>query len=276
MLHPKTEALLKGFLQNPTSTLLIECNSIIDVEIFAKKLESTLLSKNDHNDLHEIHKDATKPLTIEEVRELKTELVHRPTSSSEVARIAIIYKCDGASTEAQNALLKLLEEPPTKTLIVIHVEKKSHVLETIISRCHYIPLLPVTKERARLIADQLHILDSQAIEKAYILASGQAELFANILENKDHERHGAIDAAKTFLSSSVFNRLQLQSDYATAEKLQSLCTGLELVAAAALHHANYANVTKWKTVLKEIKDVKQLLEHNAQVKLAYLQLSTQL
>lgn len=72
-----------------------------------------------------------KSIKIEHVRDLQTEL---GTSSPE-PRLVVIAPGERITLPAQQALLKLLEEPPTNTSIVIPVRSRQSVLATIQSRC---------------------------------------------------------------------------------------------------------------------------------------------
>jgi len=58
-------------------------------------------------------------------------------------KLMIIWMADKMNNECSNQLLKLVEEPPDKTVLLLLVEKKEHILGTIQSRCQtlQIPLL---------------------------------------------------------------------------------------------------------------------------------------
>ena len=56
-------------------------------------------------------------------------------------KIGIINDSDRLTPPAQNAFLKLLEEPPEKTVFILNTANPSSLLSTIISRCHTLTLL---------------------------------------------------------------------------------------------------------------------------------------
>lgn len=72
-------------------------------------------------------------IPIEAIRDLISELSYGSFEGTE--RLVIIYAAELTSVPAQNALLKLLEEPPAQTRICLTVENKDKLLETIQSRC---------------------------------------------------------------------------------------------------------------------------------------------
>ena len=61
-------------------------------------------------------------------------------------KVLIIDHAETMVTSAQNAVLKLLEEPPPKTLWLLLAEKREDMLPTIVSRCQTIRFLPLADE----------------------------------------------------------------------------------------------------------------------------------
>lgn len=81
-------------------------------------------------------------LPIERVRELQVEALQAPLIHSK--RILFIAEMQTASQPAQNALLKLLEEPPDHVHVILTTTQLSGVLETIQSRSQVIQLDALT------------------------------------------------------------------------------------------------------------------------------------
>ncbi|MDP2637536.1 MAG: hypothetical protein Q8P26_00550 [Candidatus Levybacteria bacterium] len=79
-----------------------------------------------------------KAMGIEEVRNVQKKLLLKPFRGK--TKAVIIQAYEGITMEAQNALLKALEEPPANTLIIISAPRKELFLPTIISRCKIIEL----------------------------------------------------------------------------------------------------------------------------------------
>lgn len=74
-----------------------------------------------------------KTIGIEEVRGIQRQLIFKPLKSKQKA--VIIPVDSGITIEAQNALLKTLEEPPANTVVILTAPTIESVLPTIISRC---------------------------------------------------------------------------------------------------------------------------------------------
>lgn len=76
-------------------------------------------------------------LGIEEVRNMQKAIFLKPRGEY---KAIILRNASRITIDAQNALLKVLEEPPDDTLIVLEVEKSDNLLPTICSRCKIITL----------------------------------------------------------------------------------------------------------------------------------------
>jgi len=127
---------------------------------------------------------------IDKVRELEQWASRKPHSSK--FKSAIIYEAEKLTHQAQNALLKTLEEPPANTLIVLAAPKESLLLSTIISRCRIIRLKSESEVKLdkKSCSDLLSVFCSllsdspgQRIQKAekYSKTRDEALLFLNQL-----------------------------------------------------------------------------------------------
>lgn len=74
-----------------------------------------------------------KAVGIADVREIRRKIYLSPIRSD--FKAVLIDATLGITTEAQNALLKTLEEPPESTYIIVQVTNSEDLLPTILSRC---------------------------------------------------------------------------------------------------------------------------------------------
>ncbi len=89
--------------------------------------------KGSNTDLIEI--DAASNRRIDEVRELREHVRYMPSSS--VYKVYIIDEVHMLTTEAFNALLKTLEEPPSYAIFILATTELNKIPETIFSRCQH-------------------------------------------------------------------------------------------------------------------------------------------
>lgn len=89
---------------------------------------------------HTAKKFKTK-LTVDEIRQ--TVSFFGTARAEEGWRIAIVDAIDDANASASNALLKILEEPPERTIFFVIANSMASVLPTIRSRCLHVPVKPL-------------------------------------------------------------------------------------------------------------------------------------
>lgn len=83
-------------------------------------------------------KQNTQSIGIEDIKHMLKKIFLKPIKSEYKA--IIIDEAELLTIEAQNALLKILEEPPAHTLILLSTTTKETLLPTILSRCQIIQL----------------------------------------------------------------------------------------------------------------------------------------
>ena len=85
-------------------------------------------------------------IRIEQIRELSEEL--SLTSHQGAYKVAVITPADSLNRFAANALLKTLEEPPPRTLLILVVTQPSRLPATILSRCQRIRVRAPARQEA--------------------------------------------------------------------------------------------------------------------------------
>ena len=105
-------------------------------------------------------------IRIDQIRNLQRELSHRPYEGKR--RVCIFTGADRMRQEAANALLRILEEPPLHTVLILVAANVDFILPTITSRCQRITFNPLPSER---IAEVVRSRFGLEREEAHILAS---------------------------------------------------------------------------------------------------------
>ena len=90
------------------------------------------IEKDQHPDVHLIESDGQE-IKIESIRQLQREISFRPYEGKK--KVFIIDKAHTLNPESSNALLKILEEPPKDSVIILVTDKPNLLFKTIISRC---------------------------------------------------------------------------------------------------------------------------------------------
>lgn len=99
---------------------------------FAKDFAKCILEDSMMQDYYELGPDG-KSIKVSQIRELQNVINIKPTFSKK--SVYIIDDADLMTIEAQNSLLKTLEEPPEYAVIILIVHNERNILSTVKSRC---------------------------------------------------------------------------------------------------------------------------------------------
>jgi len=86
-------------------------------------------------------------IKIEQIRDLQKKIQEKPIISNK--KVYIINDADAMTTEAQNCLLKTLEEPPEFATIILIGNNENAFLATIKSRCMILRFQPIADEKIK-------------------------------------------------------------------------------------------------------------------------------
>ncbi|HEY8847555.1 MAG TPA: hypothetical protein VIM24_12890, partial [Candidatus Limnocylindrales bacterium] len=105
------------------------------------------------------------------VRRLSSDLVLLSVEGG--ARIAILERADRLTDDAQTALLKTLEEPPSGVTIVLCADDEERLMPTVRSRCTRIRLGPVAIREIEAILAAMDVAEPPLAARLARLASGR-------------------------------------------------------------------------------------------------------
>ncbi len=137
-----------------------------------------------HGDYHLIKKDpAKKNISIEQIREFNKAL--NMSSFLNSYKTGIIKGAENLSLEASNALLKTLEEPKKKVVVVLIASNLENIPSTVVSRSQVLNFYPVSGE---VIYDHLlknYNTSRSAAKNFSRLSLGRPALAVKFLEDRD-------------------------------------------------------------------------------------------
>jgi len=164
-------------------------------------------------------------IKIDQVRELQHQLALTPRQAGR--RIALLVDVDLASDEAQNALLKTLEEPADKVVLLLTAGSTSRLFPTLVSRCEVLNLRPVQPESI----ERALLADGETAENARLLAAlsgGRPGAARGMRADPEQltERSAALDDLARLLSATRNERFAAAETWARkrtrAEELESV------------------------------------------------------
>ena len=146
--------------------LALNCRSTDSARPCGQCRSCRLIVAGKHPDVQLIEPDGAR-VKIDQVRALQHDLSLRPVEGR--YRVAIFDQFEVATTEAQNALLKTLEEPPDYVVLIVLAPDPELLLPTIVSRCQQVPLRPLTSAQVR-----------EALINTWNVEANQANLLAHL------------------------------------------------------------------------------------------------
>ncbi|MGH7240016.1 MAG: hypothetical protein ACREHG_08110, partial [Candidatus Saccharimonadales bacterium] len=253
ILHPSTRRQLNAYLISPAPGLLLLGLPGSGKNSLARHVGETLLKVNDLDKypyaLYIKPEEGKLDIGIDAIRQLNRFVSLKVASDSTLNQVAIVRDAQRMSIEAQNALLKLLEEPPPGTVLILTADNAQALLPTVRSRLQTISVaLP---EKADLAAYFDH-LDEAEFERVYALSGGAPGLLTALAGSEEHPLRAAADTARLLLTQTSYERL-LMVDQLSKDKTLALntLTMLQRMATAALKGGSGATSSaKWQRVLE--------------------------
>ncbi|MBN1679726.1 MAG: DNA polymerase III subunit delta' [Anaerolineae bacterium] len=172
-----------------------------------------LIAKNSHPDVTIVEGENSGTLKIEQVRTLQQTLALRPYEVH--YRVAILRQFHNANPAAANALLKTLEEPPSRVVLILTARSSDTLLPTIVSRCQPIHLRPLPIETVREALEWHWNADQVQAKTLAQLSGGRIGWAIRAIENPGEleQRDEALDVLEKLLLGKRLDR------FAIAEKL---------------------------------------------------------
>ncbi len=213
-----------------------------------------------------IPKDDSDQILIEDVREIRQFLRTKPNNSSSI-RAVIISGLEKMGVEAQNAILKVLEEPNENVIFLMSANTQAGVLPTILSRVEAIHLAKMDKgELQRYFLKQG--LTEPEIDKAIGMSGGLVGQMHSILS--EGISPVAIERVKQCLASTIEDRLASIDDLAKdKDRLAEFMQATERLMAAkiAVIKPDDPKLSEWTRRARLVIKSTKLLEHNVSSKL---------
>ena len=280
VLNPQTREQVEAFTAHPSHAMMLVGPVGSGKHTLATAIAETLLglpedSLASHPYVMVVAPEDGKAIGIEAARQLEQFLALKVPGTSEYDRIVIIEDAHLLTTEAQNALLKTLEEPPEGTILIMTVGHEQALLPTIRSRAQTIPVGRLQK--SELDAHFSENSGQQHIDQAYAISGGLPGLMDALLSEADHPLVLATQKARELLSSSPYERLTMVDELAKQKALAfDVTVILQQMARLSLQTAAGQAARKWQRVLSSGYEAGEALLANGQPKLVLTKLALSL
>jgi DNA polymerase-3 subunit delta' len=269
LLHPRTKAELAALLRDAPQGLLFVAPAGTGKFATAKAWAGSLAA---NTAISVLEPDEKGTITIEATRTL-----YQRTRAKQVGwQVVIIDHAEAMSTEAQNAFLKLLEEPRPHVTFILTAPTAEALLPTILSRLQVVTLQPVGTKALTAYAKTVQpTITDQALAQLLFVAHGRPATLAAMVKNPEaFERHKQVmQRAKQLLGATQYDRL------ATVQELSKdrpeLIATLEAMAGMLELQLRRQATAQWLKTADALQECLQRLHQNgnARAQLTHLFMS---
>jgi DNA polymerase-3 subunit delta' len=185
-----------------------------------RKIES-----DSHPDIIRI-KPAGPFIKIDQIRSLCETLAMKPYEAK--VRVVIISDAQAMNPAAGNALLKMLEEPPAGTVLILVASHTSDLLPTVVSRCQQIRFCPITRKNLVSVLVREHGVDPREAQIIAAMAGGSLSRAVQMHQTNWINRRNWLIKESEAISIGSANRLLAFGDQLSKDK-ESLPEALEVI-----------------------------------------------
>lgn len=263
LIEQMTRQLLEAFIKDPSHGILLAGDEGVGLSTIAQALGAGVYPSGSQ---HILAPEDGKEITIDQVRLLYTDT----KSIHEDGLVVIIDDCDQMSIPAQNALLKLLEEPPHHTLFILTTHNPGSLLPTITSRVSSIDVKRISSQDSAAFINELTNDSSKKAQIAFLAEGKPAEISRLASDDETLQAHaGVIRDARAFIQGSKFERLILINSYASREGALQFINALAGLSLFAQRRGESVAAKQFEFIATATDNI----HDNAQVKLQLIKLA---
>lgn len=213
LIHPTSERLLASMMKDLPQALLLTGPVGVGLYTIAQYIghsltKSVLTVLPEKDDKVDIDKGV---ITVKSVRGLYEQTRTRQAHPL----VVIIDYAERMGLVAQNAFLKLLEEPGPNTHFILVTHAPEKLLPTIHSRVQHLDIRPLTRQQSQSYLDTIGDFDAHKQAQLLFMASGlPAELY-RLAKNNDYfsDRSTIVRDARELLQGTTYGKLVIAHAY---------------------------------------------------------------
>lgn len=125
--------------------------------------------------------EGSESIKIEQVRAMQSAITLKPFEGR--VKVFVINNCQALTEDAAHCLLKVVEEPPADSLIILIAEDARRLLPTIVSRCQRIRFANLKKAEVKEILERKQRIDSASSRSLSSYSDGRIAEALRLREN---------------------------------------------------------------------------------------------
>ncbi len=167
--------------QGPTTSPCGQCESCVSIQ--------------NATSMDVIEMDAASHNSVDDIRELRESVAFAPVSGR--SKVYILDEAHMLTTQAWNAFLKTLEEPPPNTIFVLATTEAQKVLPTVVDRCHRFDFGRPTVEQLTVVLQRV------AAEEQIEIAPDALALIARHATGSFRDALGTLEQLVTYTGNAI-------------------------------------------------------------------------
>lgn len=270
VLHESAKLNLEALAQQPPQGILLVGPEGIGKMTVATKLAHQLVGHP--TNVRTISPDEKGTIAIETIR----ELYKATRAKQEGHQVVIIERADRMSLEAENAFLKLLEEPRAGLTFMLTTLQIESLLPTILSRIQHLTLTPLPDDTIRrLVMSRQPGIAQSDLSQLVFLAQGRPGIALQLLDGdalpKQRDR---MQIVKQLLAAKPHERFVLVGKMSSSRDdcLETLSAMARVVEVQLASTTSSPQAAHWTKLAEAIEDAQQAISHNGNVRAQLLQL----
>ena len=264
--NPRTEQRLRQLAQQPPQSLLLVGAPGLGLMAAAQHVagRATLVLQPHTSQGYADQQRGT--IRVDDIRSL-----HTLTQGKATARqFVIIDDADRMTPTAQNAFLKLLEEPPQALHLILTSHQPQRLLATIRSRVQTVRIIPPQPDQTATQLDQLSIIDPTRRAQLQFIARQQPATIARLAANSEEFRAIALAMtdARQYITGTTRQRIIIGQRYSN-DRARALLL-LECLLHIAWHTLRTQPSRQLLTQAEHIARAHERITANASVRIQLL------
>ncbi|HXH26712.1 MAG TPA: AAA family ATPase [Candidatus Acidoferrum sp.] len=261
LIHPATGAALEAYAQNPPHALLLigptHIGKLTLAKAWAKQVANGSVAQI-------IEPDEKGSIGIETIR----ELYQAARSKSRGSQAIIIDHAETMGVEAQNALLKLLEEPRPGLCFILTSPHLNALLPTIVSRIQQVRVRPLAAE-----ALQAWLPALAGKDQLLFIAQGRPALLAALSSGAEafQALRNTMQRAKDLLAAKPYERFA-QVGRIAADRNECIALLEAMLQITSLQLTKNQQTDRWLQISEALESALLALSRNANAKAQLLKL----
>jgi len=213
VLNPQTERDLQSLRGDLPQSVLLSGEVGVGLGTIARFIATSLQAvpmvilpeKNDKIDLEK------GSIAVETIR----DLYEQTRTKRATKHIIIIDYAERMSKQAQNAFLKLLEEPNDSTYFILATHTPGQLLPTVRSRMRLVEIRSITQAQSEKFLDTLQVHDTTTRSQILFMAAGLPAEMKRLVDDSDHftARVAIMRDARNLLQDETYNKLLIAHLY---------------------------------------------------------------